>query len=432
MEKLKVLVSAYAFYPNKPSRIEYRAGYTGWKLVEQLVPFCDVWVITTSRNRDPVLESLSDGALPEAKIHFVNLPKLPRILRKSFSGQYLSYYLWQRRALEEARALHSANHFDAVHHLTLGPEWFPSLVGSSLPIPFLWGPLWEDEAIPKSLSRFGPKILNLKKSWEQTFQGWARRRHVRRKCAQNARAILISDPESLERFPRIERKKIHFFPSYGLDSVSDGTKIKSNLKEKTFRVISAGNLTRESGFIEIIQAFHRFVRKHPDADFAIYGKGPDKNHLKRQIHSMDRQARIRIHSRVERDPMQEVLRKSDVFVCPILSRDEGAWVIEAMAAGLPVIGMDFGGQGMHIQDKWGIKVRPGSPDQIVEGLVLALENLYANQSLRLKMARTSLKNAKDNYVWSQIGKKLKKIYGEALLQDEDIRYSRRGEERFFY
>jgi glycosyltransferase involved in cell wall biosynthesis len=236
----------------------------------------------------------------------------------------------------------------------------------------------------------------------------------------------------LERFPKIEKKKIHFFPSYGVDSISDRSKIKSNPKESTFRVVSAGNLARESGFIEIIQAFHRFVRKHPDADFAIYGNGPDKNHLKRQIYRMDRQARIRIHPRVDKDLMQERMRASDVFVCPVLSRDEGAWVIEAMAAGLPVIGVDVSGLGMHIQDKWGIKVMPGSPDQIVQSLVLALENLYANQSLRQKMARAALKNVKENYLWSQLGKKLKKIYGEALLQDEDIRFSRRGEERFFY
>jgi len=335
MEKLKVLVSAYAFYPNKPSRIEYRAGYTGWKLVEQLVQFCDVWVITTNRNRDPVLESLSEGALPEAKIHFVNLPKSHRLLRKSFSGQYLCYYLWQKRALEEARILHNENQFDAAHHLTLGPEWFPSLVGSSLPVPFIWGPLWEDDEIPNSLRRFKPKIFNIKRSWEKTVQGWGRRRHARQKCAQNASAILISDPGTLERFPKTDRKKIHFFPSYGVDSVSSLKNIKANLERKTFRVVSAGYLAKESGFIEIIRAFHRFVRKHPDADFAIYGKGPDKNHLERQILRLDRQARIRLHPRVDKESMQEKLRACDVFVCPVLGRDEGAWVTEAMAAGLP-------------------------------------------------------------------------------------------------
>lgn len=432
MDKLKVLVSAYAFYPNRPSRFEYRAGYTGWKLVEQLVRFCDVWVITTSRNRIPVLEALSEGALPEAKIQFVNLPKSPRVLRKSFSGQYLSYYLWQRRALEEAQILHRENRFDAVHHLTLGPEWFPSLVGSSLALPFIWGPLWEDETIPKSLRRFGPNMFNIKKSWEHTVQGWARRRNIRKKCVQNARAILISDLDSLERFPKVERKTIHFFPSYGIDSVADRSKIKTDQAQSSFRVISAGNLARESGYSEIVQAFHRFVRKHPDADFAIYGDGPEKNQLKRQIYRMERQARIRIHRRVDRDAMREKLQASDVFVCPVVSRDEGAGVIEAMAAGLPVVGLDFSGLGMHIQDKWGVKVMPGPADQIIQSLILALENLYANQNLRLKMARASLKNAKENYVWSKLGKKLQRIYGEALLQDEDIRFSRKGEERFFY
>lgn len=432
MEKLKVLVSAYAFYPNKPSRIKYRTGYTGWKLVEQLTKFCDVWVITTSRNRDPVLESLSEGSLPGAKIHFVNLPKSHRFLHRTFTGQYLCYYLWQRRALEEARALHNENQFDAVHHLTLGPDWFPSLMGSSLPIPFIWGPLWEDEGIPDNLRRFKPKILNLKKSWEHTVQRWGRRRRARNKCAQKANAILISDPASLERFPKIDRKKIHFFPSYGMDSVSDKPKTNPNNSNNTFRIVSAGYLSRESGFIEIIRAFRLFAKKYPEADFVLFGSGPEKKHLERQILRIDRHGRIRIYSQLDTEQIRERMSTSDVFICPVISRDEGAWVVEAMAAGLPVIGLDLSSLGMHIQDKWGIKLKPESAEEMAKNMVLALENLYSNRGVRSKMARASLKNARDNYVWDQLGKKLKRIYGEALLQDEDIRYSKKGEELFFY
>jgi len=432
MDKLKILVSAYAFYPIEPSRVECRAGYTGWKLVEQLVQFCDVWVLTTNGNRDLILESLSEGALPDAHIHFVNLPKSHSFLRKSFSGRYLCYYLWQRRALEEARTLHGEYRFDATHHLTLGPEWFPSLIGGSLSIPFIWGPLWNDQGIPKSLNRFRPKTFNLKKSWEQTVQGWGRRRHARKKCVENAHAILISDPGTVDRFPKIDRKKIHFFPSYGVDSVSGLSKMKRNLERTTFRVLSAGDLVRESGFIELIRAFHRFVQRHPEADVVIFGDGPEKNHLERQIMRMDLQARIRIYPQGDKDSMLERMRDSDIFVCPVLNWDEGVWAIEAMAAGLPVVCVDFCGLEMHIQDKWGIKVKPGPPEQMVSHLVLALENLYSDQSLRFKMAKAALKNAKENYVWSRLGKRLNRIYGEVLLQDEDIRFTKKGEERFFY
>jgi len=432
MEKLKILVSAYAFHPRAPKWIGHRSGYTSWKLVEQLVRFCDVWVMTTNQNRDPVLESLSEGGLPEARIRFVNLPKFHKFLRRSFSGQYLCYFLWQRSALEEARALHSEHQFDAAHHLTPGPEWFPSFLGASLPIPFIWGPLLEDEGIPKSLRRFQSNRLNIKKSWEQTVQRWARRRHARKKCAQNSRAILVSDPDTVEKFPKVDRKKIHFFPSYGIDAVSSLSKMKSSREKNVFRAIGAGNLTRESGFFEIIRAFRRFVQSHPEADFALFGNGPEKNRLERQILRMDRQGRIRIHPPNEMESMRKEMHDSDVFICPVVSQDESVWVIEAMAAGLPVIGVDFGGRGMHIQDKWGVKVTPGSSKDMQKDIVHALEMLYKNPKTRLKMGRAAQKNAKENYVWERLGNKLKRIYGEALLQDEDIRFSRKGEERFFY
>jgi len=432
MEKLKVLVSAYAFYPRASKWIGHRSGYMGWKLVEKLVRFCDVWVMTTNQYRDPILESLSEGTLPEARIHFVNLPKFNKFLRRSFSGQYLCYYLWQRAALKEARALHSEYQFDAAHHLTLGPEWFPSLLGASLPIPFIWGPLLEGEGIPKSLHRFESNPLNIKKSWGQTVKGWARRRRARKKSAQNARAILVSDPDTVEKFPKIDRKKIHFFPSYGIDAVSSLSKMKSGGERNVFRAIGAGNLTRESGFFEIIRAFHHFIQTHPEADFVLFGNGPEKNRLERQILRMDRQGRIRIHAPIERESMRKEMRDSDVFICPVVSRDESVWVIEAMAAGLPVVGVDFGGRGMHIQDKWGIKVTPGSSRDMQKDIVQALEMLVNNEKMRLKMGRAAQKNVKENYVWERLGNKLKRIYGEALLQDEEIRFSRKGEERFFY
>ena len=54
MKKLKVLVSAYACNPTGSIQLHPGEDLTGWKLVQQLSRFHDVYMITHSYNRDGV------------------------------------------------------------------------------------------------------------------------------------------------------------------------------------------------------------------------------------------------------------------------------------------------------------------------------------------------------------------------------------------
>jgi glycosyltransferase involved in cell wall biosynthesis len=128
---------------------------------------------------------------------------------------------------------------------------------------------------------------------------------------------------------------------------------------------------------------------------------------------------------------REKLRNCDVFVNLSLRDNADAWLIESMAAGLPVISLSFGGQGFLIQDDWGIKVKLDNREKTALSIAEALERLLIHSKLRRRMARAAIKNAA-NCTWHRLGKKLQGIYGEAFLQEEDVRFSRKGKDRFFY
>jgi nucleoside-diphosphate-sugar epimerase len=83
MDKLKILVSAYAFNPKAETLTEFDRGILGWNLVDRLSRFYDIWVITHNNNSDDVLDALSAGALPKVNIHFVDLPKCWRFLHET-------------------------------------------------------------------------------------------------------------------------------------------------------------------------------------------------------------------------------------------------------------------------------------------------------------------------------------------------------------
>jgi len=89
-------------------------------------------------------------------------------------------------------------------------------------------------------------------------------------------------------------------------------------------------------------------------------------------------------------------------------------VVEAMAAGKPVICMDLGGPGLHITEECGIKVPARSPDEAIELMAQGLERLYQDMELRARMGQAGRMRAEQVYVWEHLANRLLEIYREVL------------------
>ena len=433
MDKLRILVSAYAFNPRAVTSNDFDRGILGWNLVDRLRRFYDIWVITHNNNSDDVLEALSAGALPKVNIHFVNLPKCWRFIHKTTFGRWFCYFLWQRKAWKYSRSLHSQVTFDAVHHLTLEYDWIPSFIGAYLPVPFIWGPLGGGEKFPQGLAAKSSVFDRWKNKWHFFGQWLGREHHARKEGERRARAILVCNQETRMRFSKTDAQKLHFFPLTGISSDA----IKSDLKKKphdkhTFRIISVGSLDKKNGFHFAIEAFALFLESFPESDFVIFGEGPEQRKLERKIEDYKLDSRVRIHPWIESNSLHERMQDSDVFLSTGLQDRSGFFVIRAMSAGLPVVCLDTSGPGMHVQEDWGIRVKPENPEQCVRDLAEALGELCTDRAKHRRMSLAASKNVKEHYTWRELGKTLKRIYGEVLLQEEDIHFSKRGEERFFY
>jgi glycosyltransferase involved in cell wall biosynthesis len=110
---------------------------------------------------------------------------------------------------------------------------------------------------------------------------------------------------------------------------------------------------------------------------AIVGDGPERERVEDELarYSLDRRVRLL----GERGDVPELLADADVFL--LASRSEGLplSVIEAMAAGLPVVASDVGGLRELVRDgETGTLVPPGDP----AALANALRPLVADRELR--------------------------------------------------
>ena len=272
-----------------------------------------------------------------------------------------------------------------------------------------------------------------KNNWHLLGQWLGRGHYARKEGERRARAILVCNQETMMRFSKTDAQKLHYFPLTGISSdiMKSGLKRKPDNKP-TFRIISAGALDRTNGFNLSIEAFARFLKSFPESDFVIFGEGPEQSKLERLVEDKKLDQRVRIHPWIGSVALHERMQDSDVFLSAQLQDRAGFFVVRAMSAGLPVVCLGTGGPGMHVQEDWGIRVKPENPEQCVQDLANALGELCTDKAKHRRMSLSASKNIKEHYTWRELGKTLRRIYGEVLLQEEDVRFSKRGEERFFY
>jgi glycosyltransferase involved in cell wall biosynthesis len=145
-------------------------------------------------------------------------------------------------------------------------------------------------------------------------------------------------------------------------------------------VTSVANLRREKGHDVLIAAAARVMRAHPDVVFHLVGGGPMRDALERQARDLGVAEAVRFLG--HREDVPQLLYDSDVFVLPSLSEAFPNGVVEAMAAGLPVVASEVGGIPELITNGGtGMLVPPGDPQELATAIIRLLSDPAAASAL---------------------------------------------------
>jgi glycosyltransferase involved in cell wall biosynthesis len=147
-------------------------------------------------------------------------------------------------------------------------------------------------------------------------------------------------------------------------------------------VMAAGRLTGTKGFDVLIKAFARVADRHPDWELRIFGRGPRRADLERLIEEQGLTGRARLMGPVS--PLDAEWAKASIAVVPSKWEAFGLVIVEAMAAGLPVVGtaVERGPLELIDDEVNGLLVKPKSP----KSLAAALARLMDDPALRRKLA----------------------------------------------
>jgi glycosyltransferase involved in cell wall biosynthesis len=414
MKRLRVLVSAYACNPTSSFQLHPGEDITGWRLVGQIRRFHEVWVITHTYNRPGVEKAQAEGAYPDVHFHFLDLPRPLGALYKIDFGQRIYYYFWQFAAWRLARRLHREHRFDLAHHLTFGNDWIGSFIGAFLPVPYIHGPVGGGQRTPKPLLKEYTAYGRFAERARQTAQWGGRHDYIRRRCLRKAKAILVCNKETRAKIPEKDRGKVFYFPVNGMSQEDLARMPVSAPSDGPFEVLTSGRMHRLKGFALAVKAFALFAARHPDARFRIIGMGEQEPRLRALVAELGVQDKVTFVPWMARPDLLQAMSTADVFIFPSFRDGGGAVVVEAMAAGKPVVVLDSGGPGSHIEEAWGVKIAPGEPGVVVERFAEALIRLYEDSEYRRALGRAARRRVEEFYIYEREGERLQDIYRFAL------------------
>lgn len=154
-------------------------------------------------------------------------------------------------------------------------------------------------------------------------------------------------------------------------------------------VTAVGRLVDQKGFDLLLEAFGQIAPRFPKWTLTIWGEGPDRTKLVDLSEQLGLRDRVRLPGVTEKPGIW--IETADIFVLSSRYEGWGIVLLEAMAAGLPVVSFDceWGPRDMITHGVDGLLV----PALDVNGLADALARLMVNEALRSSLGVQAAQSA---------------------------------------
>jgi len=175
-------------------------------------------------------------------------------------------------------------------------------------------------------------------------------------------------------------------------------------------LIITRNLETLYGIDIALQAFARVVKKYPKAQLSIAGSGPQLKELEELVHKLQLSKQVIFTGGLQRQEIIDLYRGADMMINASRADNAPNAILEAWAAGLPIVSTNVGGIPWLVDD--GINAilvpvdqAPALSDAILE--VLDRPDLFAT------LQKNGLEKSAE-YGWQQVREQLLPLYQHLL------------------
>ena len=214
----------------------------------------------------------------------------------------------------------------------------------------------------------------------------------------DATRVIITETDYAEKFLR-ER-----FPGRGdrIHRIYNGLDlapfVRADFSSTPPLIVAVGRLIPKKGFADLIRACRLLMERGKSFRCEIIGEGPLEEELHQQIAQLGLQGCVELPGAKPQHEIRKYFAAASAFVLPSVIDPDGGMdnlptvIMEAMAAGLPVISTAVGGiPEMVIQSETGFLVPPGD----VAALAGAIERLFNEIGLPRRLGERGFQRAKE-------------------------------------
>ncbi|PGW34037.1 glycosyl transferase [Bacillus cereus] len=182
---------------------------------------------------------------------------------------------------------------------------------------------------------------------------------------------------------------------------------KFNLSDlDSHNILFMGRVGTRKGIYDLVDIMPYLIKEFPNVKLHIAGDG-DLSTLKRKIEDLNINNSIFIHGWINYNQKVQLLEHSSVFILPSYNEGLPVSILEAMAAGLPVISTNIGGIPEQIDNNSsGFIIKPGDK----EGLVKCITILLADKDIRKTFGKNANYKVDKSFSLNVIGDEILSMY----------------------
>lgn len=404
----RLLAVAYSCdpYQSMESRV-------GWQRVMQAARNHQVWVLHSGRTPSDTLARYAAEQNPHARVHFVAVPNcwLGSACDETFDLFWQRYRLWQRQALRVASQLHRKHRFHLVHQINFcsfrepGETW-------RLGIPFVWGPMGGTHNLPRRFLsqcdwRGGAReVTRALVNWWQLNVS----RRIRR-AARSATTVFAASHAAQRDLACHLGINAQVMLETGI-GVPSSERRQPPDGQRPLRLLWAGRQRTWKGFPLLTQALAK-LPKDFHYELTVLGVGQSHDGWRRQAERLGVADRIRWIGWPEYADTLPYYAWADAFVFTSLRDTSGTGLLESLAAGTPIIGLDHQGAADIMSPDCAMPIAVRSPHQVTSDIAAAIVALGSNPELWCEKSEASQERAKQ-FQWSVLAARMEQEYQRVL------------------
>lgn len=250
-------------------------------------------------------------------------------------------------------------------------------------------------------------------------------RILSRFALSSASAVTVNSAFTKNAVARLTKKPIGIIPmGVDLRLFSSASKLASSEVRKKLGIwrngkvlLFVGRLVEKKGVSYLISAMPSVVHKFPDCKLVIVGDGIEKKSLMQQVVSLGLSKNVIFTGSVQNSELPAYYRASDVFILPSIvakggdTEGLGVVLLEAIAAGIPVIASNVGGiPDIVINQRTGILVDQKDAGQ----LSAAIEKLLGSHQLARNLSRSARAHVVKNFSWDSASRSFWQVFKSLL------------------